>query len=539
MTRFLPVNFSTFLVELNDLEETLALLGTLQINPLPGILEMIPAARTLMISFAPHITNAEELAGKISGLDLGIAVSRDDRIVEVPVNYDGEDLAEVAEMTGLTVQEVIRRHTEREYTVAFCGFAPGFGYLVGGDTALHVPRRKTPRTRIPAGSVGLAGAFTGVYPQISPGGWQIIGTTPVKMWDIERSPPAYFQPGYRVRFIDLATTKQSFSLPSAKAAQTATATPQEKGQLQFNILSAPLPALFQDLGRHGQTGQGVSASGALDRTSFKAANRLVGNQENEACLELIGGGFSFRSSCPAVIGLAGAPCQIEIRTQNGKIFKQDGFKAGALEAGDVVSISAPTQGMRSYLAVRGGYKLETILGSASTDTLAIVGPPPVQAGSTLNIKQNPGNLHSVSLEEFPAFEFPSAKDIVTLDIILGPRTDWFTKEALAHLCSEAWSVTPQSNRIGIRLDGDAVLERATRQELPSEGAVTGAIEVPTNGKPLLFLADHPLTGGYPVIAAVAEYHLDLAGQIPIGAKVKFNPLGPFSEIFANAGEARG
>ena len=210
--RFLPLSLTSFLVELNDLDETLALLAALQANPPPGIKEMVPAARTLMISFAAEMTSAAELAASLSKLDLVAPIRQDDRIVEVPVDYNGEDLAEVAELTGLGVAEVIRRHTSREYKVAFCGFAPGFGYLVGGDPALHVPRRKTPRTRIPAGSVGLAGNFSGVYPQVSPGGWQLIGTTPVKMWDITRTPPAYFQPGYRVRFIDLATVKTQVSI---------------------------------------------------------------------------------------------------------------------------------------------------------------------------------------------------------------------------------------------------------------------------------------------------------------------------------------
>ncbi len=325
--RFLPLNHTNFIVELKDLDETLALLSALQAAPLPGINEMIPAACTLMIGFSPDITSAEELAGQILKLDLSQPVSRDDKFVEVPVDYNGEDLAEVAEITGLSIQEVIRRHTEREYMVAFCGFAPGFGYLVGGDPALRVPRRKTPRTRIPAGSVALAGNFSGVYPQVSPGGWQLIGATPVKMWDLTRSPPAYFQPGYRVRFVDLAAAKSIISIPPASEPVRAQ-TSSDESAVRFSITASPLPALFQDLGRFGQTGQGVSASGALDRGSFKAANRLVGNAEDEPCLELTGGGFSFRSHGAAVIGITGAPCGIRIRTESGKTSNSRNLYAG-------------------------------------------------------------------------------------------------------------------------------------------------------------------------------------------------------------------
>lgn len=526
--RFLPLNYTNFIVELKDLDETLALLSALQAAPLPGIKEMIPAARTLMIGFAADITTAEDLAWKISKFNLTQPIQRDDRIVEVPVDYNGEDLPEVAGITGLSVQEIIRRHTERDYMVAFCGFAPGFGYLVGGDPALQVPRRKTPRTRIPAGSVGLAGNFSGVYPQISPGGWQIIGTTPVKMWDITRTPPAYFQPGYRVRFINLAATKREFSIPTTPppALQAPRA---DDNAVQFSILAAPLPALFQDLGRFGQTGQGVSTSGALDRGAFKAANRLTGNAENEPCLELTGGGFSFRSGGSAVIAFTGAPCAISIRTENGKMLAPTFYTPIALEAGDVLTLSAPSAGARSYLSVRGGFAVEKILGSASADTLALVGPEPVRAGGTLAVK-TAAKLPPVSLSEPPAFIFPKSGETVTLDLILGPRPDWFTPKSIATLSDTAWEVTAQSNRVGLRLNAAPRLERAGPEELPSEGCVNGAVEIPPDGKPLLFLADHPLTGGYPVIGAVAEYYLDLAGQIPVGAKIRFRPIAPFSEI---------
>ncbi|MGE4482545.1 carboxyltransferase domain-containing protein [Acidocella sp.] len=531
MIRFLPANLTTLLVELEDLDETLALFGALRAAPLPGIKEMVPAARTLMLSFAPEVTNAEELALQISGMDLSRPVRRVDKFVEVPVDYRGEDLPEVARLTGLEVAEIVRRHAGCEYEVAFCGFAPGFGYLVGGDPALHVPRRKTPRTRIPAGSVGLAGHFTGVYPQESPGGWQLIGTTPVKMWDIGRTPPAYFQPGYRVRFFDLAAGERIFSIPKAVAPPPAPppVPPPREAVMAFSILTAPLPALFQDLGRFGQTGQGVSLSGALDQGAFKSANRLTGNPSREPCLELTGGGFSFRSHGRAVIGIAGAPCDISVRAEDGRMFSPRPYAPFALEAGDVVRLSAPKAGARSYLSVRGGFVVEKTLGSASADTLAIIGPAPVRAGDRLGVKPA-GALPPVSLFEPPAFMFPKPGETVMLDLILGPRPDWFTPESLVTLRGTDWEVSAQSNRVGIRLNADARLARAGDAELPSEGCVNGAVEIPPDGKPLLFLADHPLTGGYPVIGAVAEYHLDLAGQLPVGARVRFRPLAPFSEI---------
>lgn len=526
--RALPLNESSFLVELADLAQSQALLASLQADPLPGMTDLVPAACTLMIAYNPAVTSASLLAGAVMARDLQAPSPWSDVIIEVPVVYNGEDLPEVAALTGLSVREIIARHTASDYRVAFCGFAPGFGYLTGGDPALHVPRRKTPRTRIPAGSVGLAGAFSGVYPQASPGGWQIIGTTPLKMWDLTRSPPALLQPGHKVRFVDCTTAKPCIFTPPP-VNQPATPGASASGSTTFSVLSAPLPALFQDLGRFGQTGQGVSASGALDRGAFKTANRLVGNAQTTPCLELTGGGFSFRANGQAVIGLAGAPCSITIRTAAGQRISPAFLSPIAVESGDEVTVGSPMRGVCSYLAVRGGFLVEPVLGSAATDTLAHIGPAPVQAGGTLTVQPAP-YLAPVSLHEVPVFDYPKAGETVTLDVHFGPRPDWFTKEALAAFTSTTWLVTPHSNRVGLRLDGEAVLKRYRTEELPSEATVRGAVEVPANGKPLLFLADHPLTGGYPVIGAVASHHLDLASQIPVGAKIRFRPIAPFAEI---------
>ncbi|MGV1917984.1 5-oxoprolinase subunit B/C family protein [Rhizobium sp. 22-785-1] len=527
--RFLPVSLTTILVELADLDETLALFASLENDPVDGVEETVPAARTLMIRFRPEKIDRKALAAELSRRDLTAKIPPSDQLVEIPVRYDGEDLADVAGLTGLSVDEVVRRHTESEFTVAFCGFAPGFGYLVGGDPALHVPRRLSPRTRIPAGSVALAGAFSGVYPQNSPGGWQIIGTTPVKMWDIDRDPGALFQPGYRVRFVDMDKVTGKISLPASAPAKQATEPSREKPH--FEVLTAPMPALFQDLGRFGQTGQGVSASGALDRGAFNAANRITGNPHNTPCLELTLGGFSFRASSRAVIALAGAPCPITIETAHGR-FTADIYTPISLESGDVVTFGQPSKGMRCYLSVRSGFDVEPVLGSFATDTLAIVGPKPVVAGAILPLKSEAKTLSSVAIDEVASFEPPSVDDVVTLDVVLGPRTDWFSQRGIETLTNQLWQVTPQSNRVGIRLAGEVPVERLDSAELPSEGTATGAIQIPHSGQPVLFLADHPLTGGYPVIGAVAEYHLDLAGQIPVNAKIQFRPIGPFADITA-------
>ena len=168
--RFLPVNTDALLVELDDLEQTLALFDALQARPIDGVTELVPAARTVLVVFRPDRVTREALIADIGGRDTSGRVARDGTLIEIPVHYNGEDLGEVATLLGIPPDEVVRRHTASTYSVAFTGFAPGFAYLSGGDPSLDVPRRKTPRTRIPAGAVALAGTFSGVYPQASPGG---------------------------------------------------------------------------------------------------------------------------------------------------------------------------------------------------------------------------------------------------------------------------------------------------------------------------------------------------------------------------------
>jgi KipI family sensor histidine kinase inhibitor len=475
----------------------------------------------------------------ISQRDVGAQAESSSTRIEIPVRYDGEDLAEVAGLLGVTPTEVIQRHTSSHYTVAFVGFAPGFAYLTGGHPSFNLPRRSTPRARIPAGSVALAGAFSAVYPQASPGGWQLIGSTPTAMWDMARDRPALLQPGDQVRFFDIATlsiadTANITRATSLKGIKNATAAANVSVALE--VRSPGLQTLFQDLGRHGQAGQGVSASGAMDQAACKAANRLVGNASNSTCLETVNGGLELRSRGEIVVAITGADGPVHLTAVNGARWQAARYQPVALADGDVLALGEPVAGTRSYVAVRGGFAVTPVLGSCSTDTLANVGPAPLAAGDVLAV--NPV-LHGavVGLAEEPPADLPTTQDDVTLDVVLGPRTDWFTPAAALHLSQQRWHVTPQSNRVGLRLAGEVPLTRAIPGELPSEGTCAGAIQVPPSGQPVLFLADHPLTGGYPVIGAVAPYHLDKAGQIPINAWVRFNPIRAFEvEVFDTSPE---
>ncbi|GAA1800269.1 5-oxoprolinase subunit PxpB [Planosporangium flavigriseum] len=201
--RFLPCGDSAVLVELDDLDAVLSLHAELASEPPPGVVDLVPAARTLLLRVDSRQVDVDAVTRAVAALRPRGERQRDVRTVEIPVIYDGEDLSEVGRLTGLGERGVVAAHTGQTWTVAFTGFAPGFGYLIGEDDRLHVPRRANPRTRVPTGAVGLAGEFSGVYPRESPGGWQLLGRTHRRMWDLQRNPPALLAPGVRVRFVEV------------------------------------------------------------------------------------------------------------------------------------------------------------------------------------------------------------------------------------------------------------------------------------------------------------------------------------------------
>jgi KipI family sensor histidine kinase inhibitor len=200
--RVLPSGSTALLVELDDLDAVLALYAALADRPPAGVVDVVPAARTVLLVTDPARTTLAAVAEAVRTTTPRPDARAAGDVVELPVHYDGADLAELAGLLDLSTAELVHRHTGAEWTVAFCGFAPGFGYLTQDGGSWDVPRRSTPRTRVPPGSVALAGEFSGVYPRESPGGWQLVGRTDVAVFDLDRDPAALLRPGVRVRFVE-------------------------------------------------------------------------------------------------------------------------------------------------------------------------------------------------------------------------------------------------------------------------------------------------------------------------------------------------
>lgn len=493
------------LVDLPAQEDVHRLLAAVRSQPPPGFIEAVAGARSLLIVFSDDI---DELAGLRLPDPDHLPLLPPPRLVTIPVVYDGPDLEDVASAAGLMPDEVARRHSTASYTVAFLGFSPGFAYLAGGDPRLAVDRLPTPRTAVPTGSVAVAGDMTAVYPQPTPGGWRLIGRTDAVMFDPGRAEPALLSPGDRVRFERVARLAPSGQLVARRLP------PPPAGRPAVEVLE-PGPLLtIQDGGRRGWRHAGVPVAGAADRGAAARANVVVGNGPDRALLESTLGGCRFRLHAEGVVAVTGARADL---TVDGLPARPD--SALRLPAGSELVVNRCRQGVRVYIAFAGGLDAERVLGSQATDTLSGLGPPPLMRGDRIPL----GDAE-------PARSASPRAPISSPDVGLprlevaarwGPRDDWLSPDGRRSLSEGEFVVAASSDRTGIRLSGPS-LSLSRRAEIPSEGMVAGAIQVPPGGNPIVLMRNHPTTGGYPVVAVVDEAGVDLLAQAPPGCRVEFS-----------------
>ena len=281
------------------------------------------------------------------------------------------------------------------------------------------------------------------------------------------------------------------------------------------IEATGLQALVQDRGRPGYAALGVAESGAMDAAAAAQANELVGNPADAALLESLGGGLRLAAVGDQVVAVTGADVPLEV-TGAPVAHRPASDRPFALLDGQVLALDVPRRGLRAYVGVRGGLAAASALGSRSTDLMSGEGPAPLASGDVVPVGTPPWP----SIVGLPQAPTPLPGDHLDAHVRLGPRDDWFTPDALASLGEQDWVVREDSNRIGVRLDGEP-LRRSRDGELPSEGAVAGSIQVPTDGRPVIFMRDHPVTGGYPVIGVVRAADVDLIAQLPPGATIRF------------------
>ncbi len=474
--------------------------------PREGLCDAVPGARTLALFFDPAALGRETLRHEVAARSVSPAPSPPGRVVSIPVLYGGEmgpDLPELASRAGLAPEELARRHADGEYTAAFLGFAPGFAYLTGLDPVLHAPRLVTPRPRVPPGSVAIGGPYTGVYPAATPGGWNLIGRSPVRLFDEDAEPPALLRAGDRVRFEPIALAR--FSVLEGEQAQAGAVAPTSPGgRPAFRIVRPGVFTSVQGEPLSGRGAAGLPPGGAMDAGALRRGNGLLGNAPATRALEMTLLGPELEAMSETTVCVSGATMPVE----------RNGVSASAkrplrLAAGDRLRFGPARDGVRAYLCVEGGF------------------PPPGRLGLTRRLETGhvlmaeihgrAGNAGSLTEDTGPPD--PKTSDLL-LRVILEPRRGrCFEEGALERFLGAAFRISSTSDRRGIRLEGGPVHARAP--EIPPEATSLGTIQIPPDGQPILLGPDRPVTGGYARLATVIAADWPRVAQAAPGRTVRF------------------
>jgi len=571
--KLFAVSDSAFSVEFgNEINEQLrgkvaALAQLLDSEAPQAVIEIIPSYRSVLVEYDPLLADAAQMATLLTDLARRAesCTVAPGKTIEIPVCYGGAygpDLTDIAAHTGLSREEVVALHSTGGYPVYMIGFTPGFPYLGGMDQRLATPRLDTPRTLIPPGSVGIAGEQTGIYPLATPGGWRLIGRTPLKLFDKTKEDPFLLAAGDIVRFvpIDEATylemREEATSLqvegaedtspetegaePTSHKAGGAEASPLETVRAEatslatggerykgvsgkLRIVQKGMLTTIQDIGRTGYQRFGIPASGAMDWFAAELANILVGNPADAPLLEatIIGPAIDMLDDCCfAVTGATFLP------KLNGVPVPMNSCVFAPSESR--LELGSAQQGARGYIAFTGGLDVALDLGSASTYTKAGLGGiegkgQPLQNGDHIKIKpsRRPSNIDGRIVHEdlLPPY---SAAPVVRL--IAEARPDYFAANAVEALITDSYQVTNNSDRMGYRLEGPAIpYASGCDGNIISDGTTLGSIQV-VGGKPIILMTDRQTIGGYAKIGSVIKADLPLVAQLKPGDTLRFTTV---------------
>ena len=515
-------------IDLDVNARAIAIATAVRDQRLEGVRDVVPTYRSVAVHFEPLTCDIDSLRDAMREAASSPRVAASGSLVEVPVAYggeDGPDLDDVAAFVKLPARAVIDRHCGPEYRVFMLGFLPGFAYMGIVDESIAAPRKATPRTRIPAGSVGIAGRQTGVYPCSSPGGWQLIGRTPLQVFDPSREPASLFRAGDRVKFSPVArafTARAKVSQVTHISSSASHEGLRHGGTMPDRCLTVIRPGLFttiQDGGRWGYQDRGVPVSGPMDRHAHRLANALVGNPPEAAALEATLLGPELRFDQPALIAVAGADLEaaiddipVEVGTPH------------RVESGGLLRFGARRSGTRAYIAIDGGIGVPPVLGSRSTHVVSGLGGidgRALRAGDRLALGSSSSSRSKVTSAR--RVTGTPAMHGARLRAMRGPQDYYFEESAFDWLARTRFTVSPQSDRMGYRLSSSTPFgaSRVPTGSMISDAAFIGGIQIPPSGEPILLMADGQTTGGYPQIATVITADLPLAGQLAPGDWIEF------------------
>ena len=487
-------------------------------NPFTGFIETVPSYSTLTIYFRPELIISNPVAPVdfikpyIKQLLLKISDKKisSEKIVSIPVCYDDEfgyDLDYISKERGLSKREVIQIHQQKEYTVYMMGFLPGFAYMGEVEDSIATARKPTPRHLVEEGSIGIAGKQTGIYPLPSPGGWQIIGRTPLRLFDLQKTNPFLLNPGDRVRFYEISLATY-YSIKKDRPPFLFINNKQHNHDAL--VLKPGVLSSIQDEGRVGYRAFGVPESGAMDLVSHCIANALVGNKRNATTIECTLGGLRLKFNDTTVIAITGGGSAF-INSQQIKY-----YQPLLVLKNDVLEIIYNQNGTRTYIAVRGGFDATEIMKSKSVCLLAGIGAPLQKEGS-LKFEKLFTLPSKTITTPMPSPNYPTS---TVVRVMPGAEKLRMTTESIQRFYSQPFTLSPRFDRMGYHLQG-LELQLKDDSELLSTAVNKGTIQLTPNGKIIILMNDCQTTGGYPRIAQVAAVDLSLIAQLKPGDTIRF------------------
>lgn len=539
--------------------KVIAMKRGLEVAGLPEITFLIPAYCSLTVGFDSRRISFEKMKIRIEEIsEKGRKKeNKESRILKIPVCYDPPyslDIQEVTNQTGQKKEAIIEYHTSHQFRVFMLGFLPGFSYMGKVANQFFTKRRENPRLKIAPGSVGLAGAQTGIYPSEAPGGWQIIGRTPVKIYDPLRENPFLFQAGDFVEFYSISEVEfkawndsnfnelsnlskvnnslpeversrdRGLVLPKRRSRLHSTSqdrfstsgneiTDQEKN-ITFRFLKSGLLTSIQDFGRSGHQEFGVPVGGAMDKRAAEIANLLVEKKRNAPVLEITMIVPQIEISGACQIALTGADLSPKLNNRPVKM-----WETLTISEKSVLSFGRNISGCRSYLAFRGDWNLKAWMGSfsaASTDSKSVT---PDSVFGKNDVLEGRG-LSPVSKKIFPEKYRFKTDNSLTVNVLKGPEFDLFTKKEIDFFLNNKFKISNNANRMGYRLS-QKIKNFKQKKGIISSGIIPGTIQITNAGQPVILMRDAQTTGGYPRIGNVISEDLDRLAQMKPGDEISF------------------
>ncbi len=522
-------------------------------NDLEG-LDFVPAYTSLLIQFEPtsHLPEILDACQQIlvsHPPNKNTICDKEESVIELPIYYGGEhaqDLECIAKVKGLSIEQVIQLHSEAIYTVFALGFSPGFAFMGQVNPKLRLPRRESPRKKVLAGTVAIAENQTAIYPKDSPGGWHGIGYCPSLLFDVSHRPPSILKSGQKVRFkpiskppIQIEVSDETKNKRKNKTNECLLDQTKVSDQAPaFKVIKSAGIHQYMDLGRTGASQSGLTPSGPMDRYAYEWANRLLDNHKNDLAIEITMGGLSLECLQSMDIAITGADLNacIESHGQRKTILPWLSYR---IESGDrLIFQGFQNKGLRSYLAIRGGFDLNysRLFGSYSTVMREGLGGEHNQGGllSVGDILKSVSKPHSSTatqtwLKGVP-YQYRTVtenKNTLSLTISLCYQAEDLGSDLIHQFLSQTYIVSQNIDRMAYRLNPESADSLSHNQSINSEGIALGSVQITPDGEPIIMMRDRQTLGGYPKIGVITLESIDHLAQASPGQKIHFNTMESF------------